>query len=182
MMKPVYLIMAMLITSAPGLLDERIRLDESLIVPGSGAENIILGDTVSEVRARKGAPEKTALFNNDHELFRDIFGISSPAEVSYRKIFHYSIMGIMVFFSNDRVTAVAGLNTFRVTSDSASLQNGVDSFIFNYGNRDLTVLKKGSHTLYLYRKQGIAVIDDGNNDTIDMYLVFPSAGTAQREN
>jgi hypothetical protein len=182
MMKPVYVIVAVLITSAPGLLNERIRLDDSLIVPGAGAENIILGDTVSEVQARKGAPEKTALFNDDRELFRDIFGIASPAKVPYRKIFHYSIMGFMVFFSNDRVTAVAGLNTFRVTSDSASLQNGVDSFIFNYGNRDLTVLKKGSHALYLYRKQGIAVIDDGNNDTVDMYLVFPSSENAQGEN
>ncbi|HPQ54117.1 MAG TPA: hypothetical protein PK253_12790 [Spirochaetota bacterium] len=174
-MKPVYLIFTLLITAAPGFLSERIRLDDSLIVPGSGAENIILGDTESEVRKRKGQPEKTALFNEDHELFRDIFGISSPGGVYYRKIYHYSISGFMVFFYNDRVSAIAGLNTFRVTGDSVSLQNGVDNFVYHYGNRGLAVLKKGSHALYLYREQGIAVIDDSGNDSIDMYLLFPSA-------
>ena len=180
-MKPVYLILTLLITAAPGFLSERIRLDDSLIVPGSGAENIILGDTVSEVRARKGQPDKTAVFNEDHELFRDIFGIPSPAGVYYRKIYHYSISGFMIFFHNDRVSAIAGLNTFRVTSDSVSLQNGIDNFIYNYGNSGLAIMKKGSHAMYLYRKQGIAVIDDSVNDSIDMYLLFPSTETSQRE-
>lgn len=180
-MKPICLILAAMITAAPGFLTERIRLDDSLIVPGSGAENIVLGDTVSDVRARKGQPDKTAVFNEDRELFRDIFGTASPGGVYYRKIYHYSILGFMVFFHNDRVSAIAGLNTFRVTSDSVSLQNGIDNFIYNYGNRDLTILKKGSHALYLYRKQGIAVVDDGSNDSIDMYLLVPSAETARRE-
>ena len=87
----------------------------------------------------------------------------------------------MIFFHNDRVSAIAGLNTFRVTSDSVSLQNGIDNFIYNYGNSGLAIMKKGSHAMYLYRKQGIAVIDDSVNDSIDMYLLFPSTETSQRE-
>jgi len=71
-----------------------------------------------------------------------------------------------------KVIAIVGFDNARVTTDSVNLRSGINSFIYYYGNRNLKLLKADSNGIYLYPDLGIAVADDGMNDSIDLYVVF----------
>ena len=64
------------------------------------------------------------------------------------------------------------MNSYRITIDSVNLSNGVEYFVFNYGNSGVTILSRKSNKIYIYTNLGIAIFDDKNDDTIDMYVVF----------
>lgn len=153
-------------------LDERIKSDESLIVPGRGAENIILNDDAAELLSVKGHPDRIAQFRTRRELFKDIFRIDSPVKVYFDKIYHYQLERLTIFTLNRRISSILGMNSYRITIDSVNLSNGVEYFVFNYGNSDVKILSRKNNKIYIYINLGIAIFDDRNDDTIDMYIVF----------
>jgi hypothetical protein len=53
-------------------------------------------------------------------------------------------------------------------------------FSFNYGNKDSITLKNGNNRMIIFKKIGIAVVDDKSDDSIDMYIIFSvGAGSTQ---
>ncbi|MDY6934702.1 MAG: hypothetical protein SVZ03_10865 [Spirochaetota bacterium] len=159
---------------------DRIRANNILVVPGKGAESILLGDGVDEVLFVKGHPDRVVEIGGIKDLLKDIFRLVSDIRICYDRIYYFETKGLIVFIEKGVVVAIAGLNNNRVTNDSVSLAKGADYFLFSYGNKDLNVLVNGDNRLYLYPKLGIAVADDKCDDIVDMYIVFPEqreAGT-----
>jgi hypothetical protein len=174
-MKLLLLITVGLLSAAPINKNpaEIIRSDETLIIPGIGGERIVMGMNISDVISQNGCPEKIADFREGKELFEHIFKIDSPKKIRFDKIFYYKSNNYIVFFRNQMVSAVIGLNTNRITNEFVSLNSGVEYFIFCYGNSGLDLLKKDRNLIYIYSKFGIAIVDDNGDDKIDMYMVFP---------
>ncbi len=152
-----------------------VRGDTALIAPGMGAEGVLIGDTEKELAALPFGADKEAAFDPPKDLFADIYGENVNLKIPYSKIYYYEARRFIVFMNRDAVTAIAGMNTGRVTADSVGLENGVQHFMFNYGNEGVAVITKNTHRLLIYRSLGIAVADDEGDGTIDMYFVFPPA-------
>jgi len=152
----------------------RIKNDPSLVAPGFGAERVLLGEQASSLQRDRGAPDRIAAPGSVRLLFGDIFGYEEGPSVRFDRIFHYTYGRFTVFLLGGEVVAVAGYDSARVTTDAVNISSGVESFIFNYGNAGLERLARRTSTMYLYRNLGIAVADDGNDDSIDLVLVFPA--------
>jgi len=167
------IIISILTSYSEGFLKLKIKNDEVLVVPGLGAENIVLNENDNILSLLKKDPGIICRFKSQNELFNDIFRLKSSVQINYDKICCYNSLRVIVFSRNGFISAIAGLIINRITIDSVSLQNGVDYFIFNYGNNGLQVLKKKNDKIYLYSKLGIAIVDDNSDDIIDMYIVFP---------
>ncbi len=170
--------------SAETDLIRKIGEDESFMVPGLGAEKVILGEDIklavqrfSENRFKVSKPEKTA------ELFKDVFGLQSQAPIYFDAIYHDAGKKISIFIFQNRVIAVLGMNVNRVTIDFVDLSIGVNNFILSYGIKDLNQIKNESHGIYYYPAKGIAVVDDNLDGTIDMFIIFRARGhNGRREN
>ncbi len=152
----------------------RIKNDPSLVAPGLGAEGVVLGEPVSSLLRDRGRPDRVAAPGAVRHLFGAVFGYNAGPRVHFDRIFHYAYGRFSVFLLGDEVVAVAGYDPARVTTDAVNLVAGVESFLFNYGNSNLERLARRSSTMYVYPGMGIAVADDGNDDSIDLYLVFPA--------
>ena len=156
-------------------LDERILNDGSLVVPGRGAEKVLVNEKAKELIGLKGYPDKVSEFEERKELFTDVFKVKSPVNIFFDKIYYYTYHKAVFFIDSNIITAIAGMSNDRITPDSVRLSKGVEYFIFNYGNNNLETLKKekGNDIIYLYSKYGIALVDDKGDDEINMYLIFP---------
>jgi hypothetical protein len=154
----------------------RIRTDKSLIGPGIGAENILLNQTADDIMSIKGYPDKISELSKKKDLFAEVLKVKAPIKITFDKIFYYTFQKAIYFLNSNSVCAVAGLNSLRITIDSVDINKGAEYFIFNYGNKNLTILKKANESkdiIYLY-SNGISVVDDRGDDRIDMYIVFPA--------
>ncbi len=167
------ILMVVLAGSVPGSdMEIKIRTDPDLVAPGIGAEGIVLKDASAEIYARMGYPDRVVVQNSRLQVFSEIFGQKPAVDVSFDKIYYYESKRFIVFLFSGRVSAIAGLNRNRVTSDSVSLNSGVDYFIFRYGNEGLQSFAKGKNRLYIYPRLGMALADDGGDNEIDMFIVF----------
>lgn len=153
----------------------RLIADETLIVPGIGAEKILLGDTAQTVIARWGAPVRTVKLSKTEETFENIFSIKTDLKIPFDAIYYYGDGKGIFFIHQNIVSAIAGNARSRVTADAVPLDKGVQQFIFHYGNESLMTVHKGKHAAYCYPRKGIAVFDDDGNDGIDLYVVFRTA-------
>ncbi|MBN2402059.1 MAG: hypothetical protein JXN64_06645 [Spirochaetes bacterium] len=155
-----------------------IRNDASLIAPGIGAERILLNQSADDIMALKGYPDKISELKEKKELFSDVFKIQAPVKIVFDKIYYYNFQKAIFFLNSNNVCAIAGLNNQRITVDSVDLSRGIEFFIFNYGNKNLQIIKRDNDSkdiIYFYSK-GIAVVDDKSDDKIDMYIVFIEEG------
>ncbi len=168
----VVLLGTQIVSDASLKLNDRIKTDESLIVPGRGAENILLRDDAAELITIKGNPDRIAQFRTKRELFKDVFKIDSPVKVYFDKIYYYPLKRLTIFIHNRKISSVIGMNNYRITIDSVNLSNGTEYFIFNYGNAGVKILSRKNNKIYIYVHLGIAIIDDKNDDIIDMYVIF----------
>ncbi len=153
---------------APG----RVRQDAYLVAPGIGAEMVLLGESEADVIARKGQPEKTASFDTPRDVFSDALGSRAPFPLPFMRMAWYESGRCAIFYNEGRVSAIAGTDMERVTADSVDLRRGVEYFTYGYGNSDRAIIEKEGNQLYLYRSVGIAIADDGNDGTIDLYVIF----------
>jgi hypothetical protein len=134
---------------------------------------LMLGETVDTVRQRFGRkafrisrPEKA------EEIFKHIYKIPCSLKIPFEIIFYDDEKHVAVCFYHDKVVAIIGFDNQCNTIDSVHLKNGINEFIYYYGNKNLEQLNSGNHALYLYPTRGIAVADDDLDDSIDSYLVF----------
>ncbi len=142
--------------------------DVTLIIPGKSAEGFMLNDAVN-------IEEGAALIETESvpEALSFLTGNNSIPFALFRNII-YMRSRYALFTNNGIITAIAGLSpASRVTDDAVKLTEGVDSFIMNYGNSGLTMVKDDTHRIYIYKQAGIAIFDDDSDDSIDMYLIFP---------
>ena len=156
-------------------IHERIINDETLVVPGMGAEKIIIHEPVAILNSTyQGLDYRLAKVGDNQDVFRDILKINNKNGIVFNEIRYFYGNNVVVFIKNNIVQSVAGMNTDRITLDSVDLGRGASYFVFNYGNESLTVYKKPNGYVYIYAAKGIAVFDDDNDDSIDLYMVFPA--------
>lgn len=147
---------------------ETEQRDVTLVIPGKSAEGFTL-DNAASIEAgealieTESIPEPLSFLNGNNQIPFAPFN-----SIIYRR-------GRYALFTNKGVIkAIAGLSpASRVTVDAVKLTDGADSFIMNYGNTGLEIVKDNNHRIYIYKHSGIALFDDDSDDSIDMYLIFP---------
>ncbi len=149
----------------------RVVSDSTLVVPGVGAEGVVLGMTLKEIKELKGEPRRVTE-KKRWKLFRDVFHLKEIADVPFDMMIEYGYPGITVGLKDSKVQFVIGQSQQRVTNSGVSLEKGVSYVIFQMGNEGLHILERTQKSLYMYRNRGVAFFDDGSNDSIDMYAVF----------
>ncbi len=145
--------------------------DSTLIVPGVGAEGVLLGMTLKEIKELKGEPLRVTE-KKRWKLFRDVFQLKEIADVPFDMMIEYGYPGITIGLKDCKVQFVIGQSQQRVTISGVSLEKGVSYVIFRMGNEGLHILERTQKSLYMYKSRGVAFFDDGSNDSIDMYAVF----------
>jgi hypothetical protein len=157
-------------------VQNRLTADETLIVPGVGAEKCLIGEDIAALETRLGNPQRRVKHTKTEEVFQHIFAIPCEVKIPFDAIYYYGEGKGIFFLHHNTIAAIAGSAKNRVTSNAVSLEKGVQQFVFHYGNNQLTQMQKGRHRAYLYHRKGIAVFDDDGNDGINLYIVFrPSA-------
>jgi len=142
--------------------------DVTLIVPGESAEGFIINTAASTDDAAEIIQSSVL-----PDFFSPLFTQRQNTLIKFNSVI-YLRNRYAVFVNDGTVSAIAGLSpSNRVTDDAFRLTEGADSFIMNYGNSGLKIIKDGRHRIYLYNKLGIAVFDDNGDDSIEMYIVFP---------
>ena len=141
-----------------------IKRDINLIVPGKSAEGFDLGQKIDK--------EDYKVFESSETNVADILEADNFADIKFDSLIRNGNSSIL-FLEKGIITAIAGLTIERrTTSDAVILSRGIDNFILNYGNSGLSIVKGKNHSIYIYKESGIAVFDDNNDKTIDMYLIF----------
>lgn len=153
-------------------LEARIKADTMLVAPGAGAEGFVLNESIASLVQYRGYPEKVVRTEKPGDVFRDIFGQATAVPIAFDTVYYYEAKRAVVFLRNGVVSAVAGFERFRITYESVNLNNGIEYFIFHYGNDGMKVIPRGTDRMYLYDKRGIALVDDKNDNVIDMFIVF----------
>ena len=160
---------------------EKIKQDDSFIVPGLGANRVLLDEDINYVIQRFkqhgfniSKPKKIA------ELFKDVFNLSSTTPIYFDTLYHNDENKFSLCVYQNKVVAVIGTNINKITIDFVDLNAGINNFIYHYGNKNLHQMRNGSHGIFYYPEKGIAVVDDNLNDTIDMYIIFMTRGRNRR--
>lgn len=150
--------------------------DSYLIIPGVSAENISINQTSDSILSQKGYPDKVSEFKNNQEVLNEVLGCDVKTKIIFNKIYYYKKDKLVLFLKDGKVCAIAGLENNRITPDSVNLNKGIEYFIFNYGNNDLEVIsdKDNRNRIFIYNTQGIALIDDNCDNSVDMYIIFAS--------
>ena len=152
---------------------ERIRNDETLIVPGAGAERIYLGEGVGRaIKSFEGASYTLAKRGKKQDIFMEVFSLNTEFSLAFTEIYYCKTKEVFFMSLKGVVVAVGGFNRNRVTADMVDLKKGAEYAVFRYGNEGLRVIRKAKGQAYYYRALGFAFFDDGFDDMIDLYLVF----------
>jgi len=149
----------------------RVVYDSTIVVPGVGAEGVLLGMTLEEVKDLKGEPGRVTK-KKRWKLFRDVFHLKEITDVPFDMMLVYNHPDVTVGLKDCRVRFVIGQSQQRVTNAGVSLEKGVSYVIFRMGNEGLRILERTQKSLYMYRTRGVAFFDDGSDDSIEMYTVF----------
>ncbi len=166
-----------LISAGGEVYRDRIISDMMLVVPGIGAEKAMLGSDLNEFLQRtRRAQYKVSRLKKAGDVFADILKINSDIKVYFDEIYFNDETGSVIYSFNKKISAVGGLSQERQTIDMVDLKAGIENFLFNYGNAGLEKIENSISRVYIYKTSGIALFDDGKNDTIDLYIVFPVSG------
>lgn len=153
-------------------ISERLSFDESLVLPGVGAEKMEIGKAVGQLDRVYKADQYKYVKVNGADLFQDVFHVRCDYHIRYTSIRYYKNSKAVFFINDSRIEAIAGLSNERVTDNMVELAKGAEYFIMNYGNKSLDRIKEGLNTIYIYPSLGIAVVDDDGDDSIDIFIVF----------
>ncbi len=167
------IILSITATLAPAGLENRIPEDSTLIIPGKGAEKVLLGDDAGTLLRRRGTPDRIARFEQPKELFEHIYAMPMELKIPFDLIYYFRECSCTVFLYRDKVSAVAGVPASRVTDLPVELDGGIDLLILRYGNEGMIVKQKGKNKAYLFPNLGMALFDDEGDGSIDLYIVFP---------
>lgn len=152
---------------------EKIIRDNNIIAPGIGAEGIVINEDIDTVLQRIGRNKfKFSKPRYPGELFKNVFKLNSKRKIYFESMYYHEDGKYTACVFHGKVIAIIGFNNDRTTTDLINLRNGINDFIYHYGNRNLYLFRSDSNGIYMYPDRGIAVVDDGMNDSIDLYLIF----------
>jgi hypothetical protein len=155
-------------------IENNIRSDDVLMVPGIGARSVLIGDPIDPVLQKVGRVKfKISKPAAPGDLFKDVIHVTMKTRIAFDAMYYSEHDNYALCVYRGKVNAIIGFENSGITIDGVSLKSGINNFIFNYGN-NVTRLQSGSHAMYIYQAMGIAVFDDDMNDTIDLYVVFSS--------
>jgi len=150
-----------------------IKHDDAVIIPGIGAEGILLGENIDElisISSYKNYQVSKPYAPKD--LFKNVLKVVFSKKILFDHIYFFEKKKLFIFVLKHKVVAIAGSRDDRITLDSISLAKGVDFFIYNYGNQNCKKIKSAENIIIIYSKIGLAIIDDKSDNSIDMFLVF----------
>jgi len=151
----------------------KVRKDEYLIVPGVGAESVILQDKKFDIRSILGQ-EKYTISQTQRlfDIFIDVLGVKGLPSVSFNCIYFVENKSVMYFIENDHVVAIAGLRCNRVTIDLVELHRGVRHVLSRYNQTRMVKNEIKGNVIFVFPEIGFAIADDNNDNVIDFYIVF----------
>ncbi|HOO70577.1 MAG TPA: hypothetical protein PK926_02370 [Spirochaetota bacterium] len=156
---------------------EIINNNTRVIVPGIGAEGVLLGDKEGDVIRKYKDSDISIIRTEKKDFFSDVLRINAPCPVYFNKIIKIANANIACFLYNGSVCAITGSNNDSVVLNNISIINGVDYFIYSFGNRGIIKFQSGKNQLLLYAEKGICIADDDNDNDIDLYAVFKCNAT-----
>jgi len=141
-----------------------ITIDKNLITPGYSAEGYTIGETFDN--------EIFKTYPVENGNISEITGIDLFSDLKFDTIISIKDSSV-IFLNKGIIIAIAGFKVERrVTVDAVLLSKGIDNIVLAYGNKELTTKSVNKHRVYIYKKLGIALFDDNNDNTVDMFLVF----------
>ncbi len=152
---------------------DRLLHDSTLIAPGIGAEGILINEDVDDVLKRIGRKKyRISKPRTTGELFGNVLKVHNKSKIYFEALYYHEENKYTACVFHGKVVALIGLDSNRVTLDSVNLRSGLNHFLYSYGNKNCFLFKSDSNAIYIYPEKGIAVADDGMNDSIDLYIVF----------
>jgi hypothetical protein len=153
------------------VIKDRIRTDQTFFAPGIGAELALLNDDAAAVFRSRGKSCRVSKAGVKKELFKDIFRVESQLQIYFEDMY---FCGETAFFFIDggKVRAIAGFQSRRVTPEAVALDQGIEHFLFTYGNKGLSVIQRGSETVYIYQTYGIALFCGPRSSIPEFYIIF----------
>ncbi len=144
-----------------------------IVVPGRSLGPFRVGS--KEEAFLRVYPDPASRGSRDREagrLFADVFGESLDCDIVFDEFFHYRRKEFTVFCMNRLVVAVISAGRQLYLENGESVGRGLDYVLYVYGNEGLSVIKRDSHSMYLYAERGVAFFDDGGDSSIDLVAVF----------
>ena len=159
---------------------EIINNNTRVIVPGIGAEGVLLGDKEGDVIRKYKATDISIIRTEKKDFFSDVLRINAPCQVYFNKIIKIANANIACFMYNGSVCVITGSNNDRVVLNNISIINGIDYFIYSFGNKGISKFQSGKNHLLLYAEKGICIADDDNDNDNDNPVGFFLAYSVQR--
>ena len=175
-----FCVIALVVSESPVILGLKVKIkrDDHLIVPGFGAENILLGENVGELSKQyKKDNYRIVKPDGENNLLQHVFKTSFRKKIMFDEMYYFEGRKIIIMIREKIVVSVLSMNRQRVTIDSVDLHLGVENFIKAYKKNKFKKYLSNDNVLYNCRELGIGIVDDGNDDVVDMYYVFyPNKG------
>ena len=134
--------------------------------------NICLNDLKNQVLSKKNKATyklvRPPKGNRYHDLFKHVLQVESSIKIYFDEMYVYQNY-IVVFYLNK---AKALIDLKPNIYNKIDLKKGIEFFILKNGNQGLKQIKGDSNSIYLYPNKGIALIDNDNNDTVDMLIIY----------
>lgn len=154
-------------------LKVKVIRDDQLIVPGFGAEQVLLGKDFSEITKQfKKDNYKIVQPPTKNNLLKHVFKTSIFNNIYFDRMYFFEKRGFVVLTQNQKVVALLSMNVQRVTIDSVDLHLGIKNFLDAYQKYNFKKNKLGNNTIYNSNRLGMGVVDDGNDNLLDMYYIF----------
>lgn len=150
-----------------------------IIITKENAGNPVLGqEENSFLETKKGQLAKRIISDGKGVLFHDFFQINIERDISFDRLYSLEQNDLRVCVRNGYIVAVISESRSISLSDSLPVEAGASLLVFRLGNKGLVRIQENGHTFYIYPEKGIAFADDGNDDVVDLYVVFASVSSS----
>lgn len=154
-------------------LKVKIRRDDQLVVPGYGAEQVVLGISLGEVGAQfKKDDYKVVIPGKMNNFLKHVLRSPVYNKINFESMLFFNKRNFVLLMNKGVVVSVLSMNVQRVTIDSVDIHNGVRNFLKSYRSYKFNKSRFGQNTMYHCNRLGIGFVDDGNDDDIDMFYIF----------
>jgi hypothetical protein len=154
-------------------LEELITNDRNFVAPGKGGEGILLGEDTAAISGRiRSGNFRVSRFNEILEFYRDVLKVESKYSINFDSIIFFPDRETVLLSLDGKIVSIIGLSNNRITIDSIELRRGMDYILFSYGSEKRTAIKSSRGNIYIYYNNGIAFVDDGPDNSLDMYILF----------
>ncbi len=144
---------------------------EQMAIPGSALGQCELGAGLKEIAKIIGVT-KCNQFRAKGLLFKDVFHVLVQKDVAFDLMLSCSSSGVTFFFYNKKLVCIFVKGDDVRLKGGVTLRKGVSALRFAFGNSGFQLINKYGSAMLLYKRYGLAFIDDKRDDVVDGLLIF----------